>query len=77
MTKECIPMQEHKHVAARIILGTIGLVLLGAGVLYAVLGVWGVDRGGSGAWVLTLIGVAGVVAGACLLFLASRTCWRN
>jgi uncharacterized membrane protein HdeD (DUF308 family) len=54
-------------VATRVLLALIGVGLLAAGVLYATLGVWGVDRGGAGAWKLGALGLAGIVAGTVLL----------
>ena len=53
--------------ATRVLLALMGVGLLAAGVLYATLGVWGVDRGGAGAWKLAALGLAGVVAGTVFL----------
>ena len=46
--------------------------LLAAGVLYATLGVWGIDRGSSDAWKLALLGLLGVATGLVLLLWALR-----
>ena len=50
----------------------MGLALLAAGVLFATLGVWGIDRGSADAWKLALLGLLGVAAGVVVLFWAMR-----
>jgi hypothetical protein len=54
-------------IAARLLLGFIGVGLLAAGAVYSTLGLWGVDRRGAGAWMLTLIGVLAIGVGTVLL----------
>ena len=54
-------------ILTRLLRGLIGLGLFGAGALYGTLGVWGVDRGGNGAWLLVLIGLLGIGIGVMLL----------
>ena len=56
----------------RVTIGLTGLASMGAGVLYGVLGVWGLERRGSGAVWLTVLGVGGVLLGAWLLSRAVR-----
>lgn len=60
------------HLAIRIVIALLGVVLFVGGVLFGVLGVWGVSRGGSRAWLLAVIGAVGFVAGASLVALALR-----
>ena len=54
-------------VLIRLLRGLIGLGFFVAGAVYGTLGVWGVDRDGSGAWLLVLIGVLGIGIGVMLL----------
>jgi len=53
----------------RVLSALTGLGLLAAGVLYATLGIWGIDRG-AGAWKLALLGLLGVATGLVLLLWA-------
>jgi len=50
-------------VILRILLGILGLILVACGVMYAVLGLWGMSRGGNGAWILAILGLAGAFLG--------------
>jgi hypothetical protein len=56
----------------RLLLALIGVALFAVGALYGTLGVWGVDRGGAGAWMLVLLGVLTIGVGAVLLIRAIR-----
>jgi uncharacterized membrane protein HdeD (DUF308 family) len=57
---------------ARFLLALLGVGLLAAGALYAILGAWGVDRGSVGSWKLALLGLLGAGIGAILLLRAVR-----
>ena len=48
----------------RTLLVVVCLALVAAGLLFGVLGIWGVSRGGSDAWVLAVLGILGVALGA-------------
>jgi uncharacterized membrane protein HdeD (DUF308 family) len=57
---------------ARTVLALVGIGLLAGGVLYATLGVWGIDRGSADAWKLALLGLLGVATGVVLLLWAVK-----
>jgi xanthosine utilization system XapX-like protein len=57
---------------ARIFLAIVGFALVAAGVLYGILGLWGVDRGSPDAWILALLGLLGAAIGAGLLLWALK-----
>ena len=59
-------------IVARILLALVGFGLVGAGVLYGILGVWRADRGSPDAWILDLLGLLAAAIGAGLLFWALR-----
>ena len=50
----------------------LGIVLILAGILFGVLGVWGVSRGGDRAWIRAGIGAIGLCLGASLVAVAIR-----
>ena len=56
----------------RILSVILALALIVGGILFGTLGVWGMSRGGNGAWILALMGFAGVVAGAAIVSAALR-----
>lgn len=56
----------------RVLLVVVCLALVAAGLLFGVLGVWGVSRGGSDAWILALLGALGFAGGLGLLRWAVR-----
>ena len=58
---------------ARILVAIAGFALIASGVLYGVLGLWGIDRGSSDAWILALLGLLGAAIGAGLLRWALRS----
>jgi hypothetical protein len=57
---------------ARILLAIAGLALSAAGVLYGTLGLWGMNRGSSDAWILALLGLVAAAIGAGLLLRTLR-----
>jgi len=42
------------------------------GTLYGILGIWGMSRGSSDAWILALIGAAAAIGGGALVLRALR-----
>ena len=60
------------HPLLRAIAGIAGLLLLGSGVVFAVLGFWGVSRRGEGAGWLAVLGTGAAIAGGVLLLKALR-----
>ena len=59
-------------IVARILLVLVGFGLVGAGVLYGILGVWGADRDSPDAWILALLGLLAAVIGAGFLLWSLR-----
>ena len=59
-------------IVVRVLLALIGVGLFAVGAVYGTLGIWGVDRGGAGAWMLVLIGMLAVGTGAVLLVRAIK-----
>ena len=60
------------HPLLRAASGIVGLLLLGSGILYGILGFWGVSRGGNGAGWLAALGTAAALAGSMLVLKACR-----
>jgi hypothetical protein len=60
------------HPLVRTASGIAGLLLLGSGILFAVLGFWGVSRRGNGAGWLAALGTAASLAGGVLVLKACR-----
>ena len=56
----------------RSIAALLSLALIVGGTLYGVLGVWGMSRGSSNAWILALVGAAAAAGGGALLLHALR-----
>jgi hypothetical protein len=64
-------------IVARILLALVGFGLVGAGVLYGILGIWGADRGSPDAWILALLGLLAAAVGAGLLLCAKTPSVRQ
>ena len=60
------------HALVRAASGIAGLLLLGSGILFAVLGFWGLSRRGNGAGWLAAVGTAAALAGGVLVLKACR-----
>ena len=60
------------HPLLRVVWGIAGLLLLGSGILFGVLGFWGISRRGERAGWLAALGTAGVLAGGVLVLKACR-----
>jgi hypothetical protein len=56
----------------RVVLGIIAVILFCPGLMFTILGVWGMDRGGSNAWMLTAFGVSLLAGSGVVFFLALR-----
>jgi hypothetical protein len=60
------------HPLLRTASGIAGLLLLGSGILFAVLGFWGISRRGEGAGWLAVLGAGAALAGGVLILKACR-----
>ena len=61
------------RLATRTFFALLGLIAIVCGVLFGVLGVWGASRGGPRDWILAVIGIACLVAGAfCVRFALTK-----
>jgi hypothetical protein len=60
------------HPLFRAVSGIAGLLLLGSGILFAVLGFWGISRRGNGAGWLAALGTSAALAGGALVLKAWR-----
>jgi hypothetical protein len=60
------------HPLFRAVSGIAGLLLLGSGILFAVLGFWGISRRGNGAGWLAALGTSAALAGGVLVLKACR-----
>ena len=67
-----VPNRARMHMAVRVGMALLGLALILAGILYGVLGVWGVFRSGDRAWILAAMGAIGFCLGAWLVAFAIR-----
>jgi hypothetical protein len=60
------------HPLLRAVWAMAGLLLLGAGILFGVLGFWGVSRRGEGAGWLAALGTSAALAGGVLVLKACK-----
>jgi len=56
----------------RILAVLLGLGLIAGGALYGILGVWGMTRGGSDAWILAGLGTGSAIGGGALILRVLR-----
>jgi hypothetical protein len=57
---------------ALVLVAVAGLAVTATGVLFGTLGLWGVERGSPGAWLLALIGLFGTLVGAAFVVWAFK-----
>ncbi|MGH7468594.1 MAG: hypothetical protein ACRENP_11590 [Longimicrobiales bacterium] len=57
---------------ALILVTLFGLGLAAVGLLFGVLGLWGVERGSPSAWVMALLGLLGILVGSAFVVWALK-----